>query len=212
MALSDMQLRMAGVGLQAAGKYGFALAGGGALDVHGITHRFTADVDLHTHKLGVMHLAAADVEEALRAAGFKPERQELEGRDVAAWNAEWWVPDPGDPGNGMLLKLAIYGRQGRVKTLEVGPVLAVRDVVASKTCCCVERGDPRDFVDVAEALGRWTVAELIAMARVANPDLKDHEFAEAGQMLDGLPDDIFTRYGSDLSPAELRERFRDWPR
>jgi hypothetical protein len=67
-------------------------------------------------------------------------------------------------------------------------------------------------VDVAEALGRWTVAELIEMARVANPDLEDHEIAEAGQMLDGLPDEIFTRYGSDLSPAEIRERFRDWPR
>jgi hypothetical protein len=50
------------------------------------------------------------------------------------------------------------------------------------------------------------------MARVANPDLEDHEFAAAGQMLDGLPDEIFTRYGSDLSPTEIRERFRDWPR
>ena len=50
------------------------------------------------------------------------------------------------------------------------------------------------------------------MARVANPDLEDHEFAAAGQMLDGLPDEIFTRYGSDLGPAEIRERFRDWPR
>ena len=31
-------------------------------------------------------------------------------------------------------------------------------------------------------------------------------------VLDGMPDEIFTRYGSDLSPAEMRERFRDWPR
>jgi hypothetical protein len=211
MALSEMQLRMAEVGLQAAGRYGFALAGGGALDVHGITHRFTADVDLHTDRLGVMHQAAAEVERALTDAGFKPERQQLEGRGVGGWNAEWWVPDPSG-GDGVLLKLAIYGRQGEVMTLAVGPVLAVDDVVASKACCLVERGDPRDFVDVAEALGRWTVAELIAMARVANPDLEDHEFAGAGQMLDELPDETFTRYGSDLSPAEIRERFRDWPR
>jgi hypothetical protein len=211
MALSELQRRVATVALQAAKSYGFALAGGGALDVHGITHRFTADVDLHTDRLGVMHQAAADLERALKDTGFKAERQQLEGHGVGGWNAEWWVPDPsGD--NGVLLKLAIYGRQGRVKTLAVGPVLAVRDVVASKTCCLVERADPRDFVDVAEALGRWTVAELIAMARVANPDLEDHEFAEAGQMLDGLPDEVFTRYGSDLSPAEMRERFRDWPR
>lgn len=96
--------------MQAAAKYGFALAGGGALDVHGITHRFTSDVDLHTDRLGVMHQAAADVERALTDAGCKPERQQLEERGVGGWNAEWWVPDPsGD--DGVLLKLAIYGRQ-----------------------------------------------------------------------------------------------------
>jgi hypothetical protein len=211
MALSELQRRVAQVGLQAAKTYGFALAGGGALDVHGITHRFTADVDLHTDRVGVMHQAAADVQRALTDAGFKPERQPLEGHGVGGWNAEWWVPNP-DSDDGVLLKLAIYGRQGEVKILAVGPVLAVDDVVASKACCLVERADPRDFVDVAEALRRWTVAELIAMARVANPDLEDHEFAAAGQMLDGLPDETFTRYGSDLSPTEIRERFRDWPR
>ena len=211
MALSELQRRVATVGLQAAKKYRFALGGGGALDVHGITHRFTADVDLHTDRLGVMHQAAADVERALKDAGFQAERQPLEGRGVGEWNAEWWVPDP-DGDDGVLLKLAIYGRQGRVKSLEVGPVLAVRDVVASKTCCLVERGDPRDIVDVAEALGRWTAPELITMARIANPDLEDHEFAAAGQMLDELPDHVFTRYGSGLSPAQIRERFRDWPR
>jgi len=211
MALSKLQQQLATIALQAAEKYGFALAGGGALDVLGITHRFTADVDLHTDRLGVMHQAAADVERALTDAGFKPERQQLEGRGVGAWNAEWWVPDP-DSADGALLKLAIYGRQGEVKTLAVGPVLAVDDVVASKVSCLVERGDPRDIVDVAEALGRWTAPELIAMARIADPDLEDHEFAAAGQMLDGMPDEIFARYGSDLSPAEMRERFRDWPR
>jgi hypothetical protein len=213
MALSELQGRVATVALRPAKRYGFALAGGGALDVHGITHRFTADVDLHTDRLGVMHLAAAGVEQALRDAGFEPERQMLEGgRDVAAWNAEWWVPDPGDPGNGMLLKLAIYGRQGKVKTMTVGPVLSVTDVVAGKVVCAVERADERDFVDLAEALGRYSAAELIAMGKAAHPVLEDHEFARAAQLLDRLPDEAFTRYGSDLSPADIRERFRDWPR
>jgi hypothetical protein len=213
MALSPLQRKVATVALGAARRYGFALAGGGALAEHGITSRFTADVDLHTDRLGVMHRAAADVETALKGEGLKVERQVPQwGRDTDEWVAEWWVTDPADDENQVLLKLAIYGRQGRTKTMTVGPVLAVRDVIAGKVSCLAERAEPRDYVDVAAFLGRYSAADLIAMAKAAHPTLLDDEFAHAGQQLDRLPDEAFTRYGSDLSPAQIRERFGDWPR
>jgi hypothetical protein len=213
MAMSDLQRQVATAALAAARKYGFALAGGGALAEHGITSRFTADIDLHTDRLGVMHKAAAAVEAALKGAGLKFERQEPEwGRDSAEWVTEWWVTDPSTPADQMLLKLAIYGRQGRTKTMTVGPVLAVKDVIAGKICALVERADERDFVDVAAFLGQYSASELIAMAKAAHPTLEDAEFARAGQQLDRLPDEAFTRYGSDLTPAEMRARFSGWPR
>lgn len=213
MALSPLQRKVATIALGAARRYGFALAGGGALAEHGITSRFTADVDLHTDRLGVMHRAAADVEAALKGERLKVERQVAEwGRDTDEWVTEWWVTDPSDAVNPMLLKLAIYGRQGRTKTMTVGPVLAVKDVIAGKVCALAERADERDFVDVAAFLGRYSAADLIAMAKAAHPSLQDDEFAQAGQQLDRLRDEVFTRYGSDLSPAQIRERFSDWPR
>jgi hypothetical protein len=37
------------------------------------------------------------------------------------------------------------------------------DALGGKVCALVELGDPRDSVDVAEALRRWTAAQLIAI-------------------------------------------------
>jgi hypothetical protein len=46
-----------------------------------------------------------------------------------------------------------------------------------------------------------------------DPGLTERDFADAGRQLDRMPDGLFARYG--LTPAdvaELRERFRAWPR
>jgi len=46
MPVSDLHRQLAAIALGAAGRYGFALAGGNALIAHGVVNRFTADVDL----------------------------------------------------------------------------------------------------------------------------------------------------------------------
>ena len=48
MPVSDLHRQLAAIALGAAGRYGFALAGGNALIAHGVVNRFTADVDLFT--------------------------------------------------------------------------------------------------------------------------------------------------------------------
>lgn len=73
--------------------------------------------------------------------------------------------------------------------------------------------EPRDYVDTAAALGRYTVAQLIGLARRLDPGLTERDFADAGRQLDRMPDGMFARYG--LTPADvaaLRERFAAWPR
>ena len=67
--------------------------------------------------------------------------------------------------------------------------------------------------DTAAALGRYTVAQLIGLARRLDPGLTERDFADAGRQLDRMPDGMFARYG--LTPADvaaLRERFAAWPR
>ena len=87
------------------------------------------------------------------------------------------------------------------------------DAVGSKVCALAGRHTPRDFIDVAAALSRYTVAELIDLARSTDPGLSDKDFADAGRRLDRINDQAFTRYG--LTPAditELRTRMAAWPR
>src|SRR5262244_3349366 len=75
------------------------------------------------------------------------------------------------------------------------------------------RVEPRDYVDTAAALERYSPAQLIGFARRLDPGLTDDDFADAGRRLDELSDRRFAAFG--LSPqeaAELRERFATWPR
>ena len=46
--MEPVHLRLAEIGLQVAGQYGFALAGGYAVQAHGFLHRPSEDVDLFT--------------------------------------------------------------------------------------------------------------------------------------------------------------------
>ncbi len=73
--------------------------------------------------------------------------------------------------------------------------------------------EPRDYVDTAAALQRYTADQLISFARRLDPGLEARDFADAGTQLDRMPDGLFTRYG--LSPedvARLRAQFAAWPR
>jgi hypothetical protein len=203
--------------LRAAAKHGFALGGGNALIAHGIIDRPTEDVDLFTDEDDGVTAAAGVVEQAIRAAGFEAERQDTIGGLAEVFYgmgdglAEWIITAPG--GRQMMLQIAYFDRDRRPVAMDVGPVLDLEDVVGSKVCALASRVEPRDFVDTAAALGRYSVDQLIGFARRLDPGLTDQEFADAGRLLDQLDDAVFARYG--LSPqdvARLRERMAAWPR
>jgi hypothetical protein len=217
MPLGELHRRVAAIALRVAASYGFALGGGNALIAHGIVDRLTQDVDLFSDRQAAVAQAREPVEEALRRAGFVAEREDLSGglgdvfEGMADELAEWIVTAPG--GEQMQLQLAYFDRARRPVRMEVGPVLDLEDVMGSKVCALASRVEPRDYLDTAAALERFSVGQLIGWARRLDPGLTDEDFADAGRQLDRMPDEVFGQYGLDgAQAAALRARFAGWPR
>jgi len=196
---------------------GFALGGGNALLAHGLTTRPTQDVDLFTDQEHGVEAAAAAVERALAAARLHAERQD----DTAGLAdlfpgmgqglAEWLVTAP--DGQQTVLQMAYFDRSRAPVVMEIGPVLALEDVVGGKVCALASRVEPRDYADVARMLDRYRPAELIGCAGRLDSGLTAQDFADAGMQLDRIADEEFFRYGlSQQDIATLRGKFAVWPR
>ncbi len=217
MPVSELHRQVAAVALRAASQHGFALAGGNALIAHGVIDRITQDVDLFTDEEHGVEAAAAAVEAALRAAGFDAEREDktagladvFEGMGEGL--AEWTITAPS--GQQMMLQMAYFDRARRPVTMEFGPVLDLEDAIGGKIGALATRAAPRDYLDTAAALKRYTVTELIGFATRLDPGLTDQDFADAARRLDQVEDGWFASLGlSRRDVAALRERFTAWPR
>ncbi len=198
-------------------RYGFGLAGGNALRVHGLSHRPTRDINMFTPTEGAVALAVPQVEAALRAAGFgaRATGRDMTGivRDWDDWTARWIVT-AGE--RRVLLELSIHELLSPpVVITDIGPVLTVNDVLASKTLAMVDRAAARDFIDVSEAMRQgWSPEQLIALAWQLNPDDYDADyFTQVLPNLADLDDFEFTQYGlGDRQVKELRQLFeQQWP-
>lgn len=217
MPIDELHREVAAVCLRAAAGHGFALAGGNALIAHGIIDRPTDDVDLFSDQEAGVAAAGQAVEDALREAGFRAERRDKTGSlgdifdGMGEGLAEWIITAPG--GQQTMLQMAYFDRSHGPVTMDVGPVLDLEDLAGSKVCALASRVEPRDYVDTAAALKRYTADELISFARRLDPGLEDRDFADAGRQLDRMPDGVFARYGlGPRSVAGLRQRFKAWPR
>ncbi|HEY3977567.1 MAG TPA: nucleotidyl transferase AbiEii/AbiGii toxin family protein [Streptosporangiaceae bacterium] len=217
MPVSEFHREIATIALRAAAGHGFALAGGNALIAHGIVDRPTEDVDLFTDQDDGVARAAGAVEGVLRGAGFGVERLDQAGDLAEVFEgmgdglAEWIVTAPG--GREMLLQMAYFDRDRAPVIMDFGPVLDLEDVVGGKVCALASRVEPRDFVDTAAALGRYSVSQLIDFARRLDPGLTRRDFTGAGRMLDQLDDEVFLRYGlSEADVGGLRKAMAAWPR
>lgn len=216
MTAGDLHARIAAIALRAASRHGFALGGGNALIAHGVTSRPTQDVDLFTNQEDGVAAATPAVEGALTAAGYTLQREDQAGGladifpDMGEGLAEWTVTSPS--GEQTVLQLAYFDRTREPVTTATGPLLALEDVIAGKVCALASRVEPRDYVDTARLLDRYTPGQLIALARRLDPGLTSRDFADVATQLASIADTSFARYG--LSPREitaLRERFAGWP-
>ena len=217
MPVSEFHGQVATIALRAAAPHGFALGGGNALIAHGVIDRATQDVDVFSDEQGGVAAAADAVDAALREAGFGTERRDETASladifyGIGEGLAEWIVTAPS--GEQMLLQLAYFDRARKPVVMDVGPVLDLEDVVGGKICALASRVEPRDYVDVAAALGRYSREQMIGFARRLDPGLTDSDFADAARRLDQWGDRVLAPFG--LSPEDvalLRERFASWPR
>jgi hypothetical protein len=217
MTFSDpFQADVARLALAVACDHGFALAGGHALIAHGIVDRPTEDVDLFTDEADGVQAAAALVVAALSHAGLDveeiPETSEL-GDVFLGFERDMVEFEVRRANQVVRLQLVRFDRGRRPVVMDIGPVLHLDDVIGTKVAALATRAYPRDIIDVAAALGRYTRAQLIELGRRADPALTDEEFADAMRRLDRLDDVVFNLYQrTPAQIAEIRARFADWPR
>jgi hypothetical protein len=203
-------LKLAEIGLRVAGRYGFALAGGYAVQAHGLLERPSEDIDLFTawERRDEFAAAVEAVVGAYRADGYAVEvTQQFETFARLA------VMDPDGPDGPYKVELAANWRSLPPVMMDVGPVLHVDDVVAGKMSALFTRAEPRDFLDVDAAVisGRYTYVQLLDLAKQADAGFDRRVLADLLAMLPRYPDRRFAAYGAapDLI-AGMRERFAQW--
>jgi hypothetical protein len=208
------QADVARVALAVAGRYGFALAGGLALIAHGVVDRPTEDVDLFTDDAGGVRAAADRVLAALRRAGLEVEPVAESVADLFdGFDSDLAEFEVRRDDQTVRLQLAYFGRSRHPVAMEVGPVLHLDDVLGTKVAALAARASPRDIIDVAAAIERYSRQQLLDLGRRADPALSAEEFAAAMRRLDRLDDAVFGLYQvSPAQVAQIRARFADWPR
>jgi hypothetical protein len=201
--------RLARVALRAADSYGFCLAGGYAVQAHGMVDRRSEDVDLFT-------TAAIDSQfpEAVRAV---VQALSTDGLAVVvdleyATFARLKVTDP-VTGEESKLELGVDWRAHPPIEISIGPVLHPNDAVANKICALYSRAAVRDYIDVhgAVASGRYGGAELLKLAADHDPGFDAGMFAEALAHVARVPDAGFAPYGLKPDEAQaVRDRLLAW--
>jgi hypothetical protein len=224
VALDDLHRHVTRIALAAVGrKYDVALAGGNALMVHEVVSRYTEDVDLFVRRLDNVAPAASEIEAALQAAGYSTQRLDAAGDggmaefwpDLGEELAEWEVTAP-DGEHTVQVQAAYFETLGDpVSVPDLGPVLALDDLAGWKAVALASRMAARDYVDVAALLKRYTVGQLIGLARQRDPGLEEADFAEAAVRLDQMRDSRLAPLVSGLNGEDVawvRGQFATWPR
>jgi len=203
---------VARIALAVADKHGFVLGGGVAWLVNGLVQRPTEDVDLFTDTEGGVAAATGEVVTALTAAGYRVAREEADEL-FAGMDADLREFLVADRDRALRLTLCRLDRHRAPVVMELGPVMHLDDLVATKVAALVSRREVRDYIDVAAALDRYPLARVLDLAYAADPGIDPDDVADAGRYLDRLDDARFRRYGMGAADiAALRARLASWPR
>jgi hypothetical protein len=199
--------RLARVALRAAGQYGFALAGGYAIQAHGFLERLSADVDLFAPKS-----VEADFPTAVDAVIQGFERDGLAVR-VETRDGSFARLSVASDSNRSKVEMGVDWRKHSPVQLAIGPVLDADDAVANKVCALFGRAEVRDYIDVDAVLasGKYTKDDLLALAASHDAGFDPLWFAEALAAVDRLPDRLFEPYGvTPVLVSALKERMSQW--
>jgi hypothetical protein len=201
--------RLARIGLAAAERYGFALAGGYAVQAAGFLQRPSEDVDLFTvwERRGEFDTAAAAITEAYLAEGLQVETERRHDTFTRLTVS--------DGVQTAKVELGVDLRANEPVRIAVGPVLHPDDAVTNKMGCLYERALARDFIDVDATLrsGRYDREALLRLAERADITFDRLLFAEAIAQAQFLDADDFAQYGVTGEHLDgLRQGFAAWRR
>ncbi len=199
--------RLARTGLAAAQQYGFALAGGYAVQAAGLLMRPTEDIDLFTawEQRAEFDAAVAAVVDAYVAEGLTVETERHHDTFVRLTVSQ------GE--RTAKVELAVDSRANEPIHMTIGPVLHPDDAVAKKMTALYARAYPRDFIDIDAALqsGRYDGETLLRLAERFDVGFDRRVFAQALGELRNLDPDDFAQYGLVGPPLDdLRRRFEAW--
>jgi hypothetical protein len=200
--------RLARIALKAAEPYGFALAGGYAVQAHGFLNRQSSDVDIFASSRAEFDFAEA-VDAVL--AAFRREGLTADAEIRSSSFARIAVASP--DGERTKVEMGVDWRGNEPLRLSIGPVLHPDDAVANKVCALFGRAEVRDYVDVDAILssGRYAEDQLLSLAMDHDPGFDRLWFAEALSAIDRLPDSLFQSYSLDpMQVSALRERMTGW--
>lgn len=161
--MDELQDRLVRPALGVLDQHGFALAGGYALQAHGLVERMSEDVDLFTDRWDSTEFRRAV--DAYQRAGL-----EVTVVRQADTFARLQTVDT-DSARAGSVDLAADRRSSDPALLSIGPVLAESDAVATKVATVFSRGEARDYLDLAGILasGRSNREQLMAMAADVDP-------------------------------------------
>jgi hypothetical protein len=195
--VDEFQQRLARIGLDAAERYGFALAGGYAVQAAGFLERPSEDIDLFTvwERRGEFETAARAIVDAYLAAGLSVQSERRHDTFTRLTVS--------DGAQTAKVELGVDLRANDPVRISVGPVLHPDDAVANKVRALYERAVARDFIDIYAVLrsGRYDGPALLRLAERSDITFDRSAFADAlgqAQMLDA---DDFAPYavlGEDL--------------
>ncbi|MFJ4523689.1 nucleotidyl transferase AbiEii/AbiGii toxin family protein [Streptomyces sp. NPDC088810] len=190
----------------AGGPYGLVLAGGYALQAHGLLCRPHADLDLATESAeAVGHIAGA-VGAALEARGRR-----VRTGAVTALTAQLTVTDPP---TGETCPLALH-KEAFWQPPELtgyGPTLSLADAVGTKIRALYDRGAAVDLIDAQACAARFSLPDLEELGRRHAHDPFDLPTLQSRLTgTDFYADRDFFRYGLDEARvAALRAWAQHW--
>lgn len=198
---------LARIGLEAAERYGFALAGGHAMQAAGLLERSTEDIDLFTvwDRRGEFEAAARAVVDAYLRAGLRVETERRHDTFTRLTVS--------DGSQTATVDLGVDLRANDPVRTPIGPALHPDDVVANKIRALYERTHASDFIDIDAVLrsGRYDPSMLLLLAQRSDITLDATVLADAFARAQLLPADDFARYGLVGEELEgLRRRFSQW--
>lgn len=198
--MDPLHERLTRVGLAAISRYGFCLAGGYAVQAHGLIERRSEDVDLFTTM--AIEATFPDAVQTLLAAYRADGLDATVTRDGATF-ARLEVANPANGSRGRV-ELGVDWRAYPPAQLEIGPVLHADDAVANKVCALFGRGAVRDYIDVDGIMrsGRYAMPRLLQLAAEHDPGFRPDMFADALLAVRRLPHSAFAAYDMSLDEAE----------